>query len=130
MLVRIPQVLTAEEVAYARQRLEAAAWEDGRTTAGAQSALVKKNLQIPENSPVARELGDLVLRALGRSQLFSTAALPLRVYPPMFNRYDVGMTFGAHVDNSVRLVPGTGMRIRTDVSSTIFLTPTEEYDGG
>ena len=130
MLVRIPQVLTAEEVAYARQRLEAAAWEDGRTTAGAQSALVKKNLQIPESSPVARELGDLVLRALGRSQLFSTAALPLRVYPPMFNRYDVGMTFGAHVDNSVRLVPGAGIRIRTDVSSTIFLTPPEEYDGG
>ena len=78
MLVRIPHVLTPEEVAYARQRLEDAAWEDGRTTAGAQSALVKKNLQIPEGSPVARELGDLVLRALGRNQLFSTAALPLR----------------------------------------------------
>ncbi|UFN47271.1 Fe2+-dependent dioxygenase [Roseomonas sp. OT10] len=130
MLVRIPQVLTPAEVAYCRERLEAAAWVDGKVTAGAQAAIAKFNLQVPENSPEARELGDLVLRALGRNPLFSTAALPLRVYPPMFNRYDVGMQFAAHVDSSIRMVAATGTRLRTDVSSTLFLTPPEEYDGG
>lgn len=130
MLVRIPQVLTPAEVAYCRERLEAAAWVDGKVTAGAQAATAKFNLQVPEGSPEARELGDLVLRALGRNPIFSTAALPLRVYPPMFNRYDVGMRFAAHVDSSLRMIPGTGMRMRTDVSSTLFLTPPEDYDGG
>ncbi|SHJ83104.1 PKHD-type hydroxylase [Roseomonas rosea] len=130
MLVRIPQVLTPTEVAYCRERLEAAAWQDGRATAGEQSAKVKHNLQIPVDSPEAKELGDLVLRALGRNALFATAALPLRVLPPMFNRYDVGMTFQAHVDNAIRAIPGTGQRIRADVSSTLFLTPPEDYEGG
>ncbi|MCR0985367.1 Fe2+-dependent dioxygenase [Roseomonas populi] len=130
MLVRIPQVLTPTEVALCRERLEAAAWQDGRATAGEQSAKVKHNLQVPVDSLVARELGDLVLRALGRSPLFATAALPLRVLPPMFNRYDPGMTFRPHVDNAIRAVPGTGQRIRADVSSTLFLTAPEEYEGG
>lgn len=131
MLVIIPQVLTREEVAHCRQSLEAAAWADGRATAGEQSALVKFNLQIPETSPVARELGELILRALGRNAMFTSAALPFRVYPPMFNRYDTGMKFGAHIDNAIRAVPNAGgFRMRADVSSTLFLTDPSEYDGG
>jgi len=130
MLVRIPQLLTPTEVAYCRERLEAAAWEDGRATAGQQSAKAKFNLQVPGDSAEGKELGELVLRALGRSALFATAALPLRVFPPLFNRYDVGMTFHAHVDNAIRPVPGTGQRVRTDVSSTLFLSERDSYDGG
>lgn len=130
MLVRIPQVLAPEEVAYCRHVLEQAAWVDGRVTAGEQSGKAKNNLQVPEDSAQARELGDIILRALGRNPLFTTAALPLRVFPPLFNRYDVGMTFHAHVDNAIRFLPGAMQRIRTDVSSTLFLTPPEEYDGG
>jgi PKHD-type hydroxylase len=130
MLVRVENVLSPEEVAHCRTTLAAAAWVDGRITAGVQSALSKNNLQVPEDSPQARELGDIVLRALGRSPVFNAAALPLRVFPPLFNRYDVGMTFGAHVDNAVRHAPGAPIRIRTDVSATLFLTPPEEYDGG
>ncbi|WP_431280762.1 Fe2+-dependent dioxygenase [Humitalea sp. 24SJ18S-53] len=128
MLIHIPNVLTAEDVALCRQKLDAAEWVDGRATAGDQSAKVKHNLQVPEDSPTARELGDMVLRGLARSPLFSSATLPLRVYPPMFNRYDVGMTFNTHVDNAIRSVSGT--RMRTDVSSTLFLSAPEEYDGG
>ncbi len=129
MLLHIPEVLTAEEVALCRQRLEAADWVDGRATAGDQSAKVKHNLQVPENSAAGRELGDIVLRALGRNPMFASAVMPLRVYPPMFNRYDVGMTFNTHVDNAIRNVAGGG-RMRTDVSTTLFLTPPEDYDGG
>lgn len=129
MLLHIPEVLTAEEVATCRQRLEAADWVDGRATAGDQSAKVKHNLQVPENSAAGRELGDIVLRALGRNPMFASAVMPLRVYPPMFNRYDVGMTFNTHVDNAIRNVAGGG-RMRTDVSTTLFLTPPEDYDGG
>jgi PKHD-type hydroxylase len=130
MLVTIPDVLTAEELAYIRQVLEGTQWVDGRTTAGEQAALVKKNLQVPVDAPAAQELSQIVMRALGRNATFSSAALPLHVLPPMFNRYDEGMTFGAHVDGSIRVVPGTAMRLRTDVSSTLFLTPPEDYDGG
>lgn len=130
MLIRIPNVLTPEEVAHCRRVLEGSDWVDGRVTAGEQSAKAKFNLQVPESAPASRELGELVLRALGRSPAFSTAALPLKVFPPLFNRYDVGMKFHAHVDNAIRLVPGAGVRIRTDVSSTLFLTPPEDYDGG
>ncbi|MBB3900329.1 Fe2+-dependent dioxygenase [Roseococcus suduntuyensis] len=130
MLVLIPQLLTQAEVAYCRERLEAAPWIDGKATAGQQSAKAKFNLQVPQDSPECRELGELVLRALGRNALFATAALPLKVFPPLFNRYDEGMTFRAHVDNAIRPVPGTGQRIRTDVSSTLFLSPPDSYDGG
>jgi len=130
MLVTIPDVLKADEVAHIRKVLDGTEWVDGRVTAGDQAVKVKKNLQVPIDSPVAQELGQMVLRALAASPKFMTATLPLRVLPPMFNRYDEGMTFGAHVDGSIRAVPGTGQRLRTDVSSTLFLTPPEEYDGG
>ena len=130
MLVTIPDVLKPDEVAHIRRVLEGTNWVDGRSTAGDQAAKVKHNLQVPPDSQAAPELGQIVLRALSVNQKFMTAALPLRVLPPMFNRYDVGMTFGAHVDGSVRSIPGSGMRMRTDVSSTLFLTPPEDYDGG
>jgi PKHD-type hydroxylase len=130
MLVAIPDVLKPDEVAHIRRVLESTNWVDGRATAGDQAAKVKHNLQVPVDSPEAQELGQIILRALAANQRFMSAALPLRVLPPMFNRYDVGMTFGAHVDGSIRAVPGAGMRIRTDVSSTLFLTPPEDYDGG
>ena len=130
MLVTIPDVLKAEELAHVRSVLEGTNWVDGRATAGDQAAKVKHNLQVPPDSQAAQELGQIVLKALAGNPLFTTATLPLRVLPPMFNRYDIGMTFGAHVDGSIRSLPGTGLRIRTDVSSTLFLTPPEDYDGG
>ncbi|QDH16604.1 Fe2+-dependent dioxygenase [Swingsia samuiensis] len=130
MLIRIPNVLSPEEVQHCRATLEQSTWTDGRITAGEQSAKAKLNLQIPQDSKEGRELGELILRALGRNPIFNSAALPLRVYPPLFNRYDTGMHFNAHVDNAIRPIPGAGFRIRTDVSSTLFLTSPEEYDGG
>jgi PKHD-type hydroxylase len=130
MLLQIPDVLSAGEVASARQRLEAASWIDGRVTAGHQSARAKDNLQLPEDSPIARELGDEILAALQRNALFISAALPARVFPPLFNRYQGGHSFGNHVDNAIRHVPGTPHRIRTDLSATLFFTGPDEYDGG
>jgi PKHD-type hydroxylase len=130
MLIRIPDVLTAEQVAHARQVLDKAEWVDGRVTAGHQSSKAKDNLQLPENSPAARELGDMILAALGKSPLFMSAALPLRVFPPLFNRYSGGQSFGTHVDNAIRQVPGTPHRIRTDISATLFFAAPEEYEGG
>ena len=130
MLLAIPEVLTQDEVTHCRRVLEEAAWVDGSVTAGEQAAAAKQNLQIPEGSPAAREAGEMILRSLGRNALFNSAALPLRVLPPMFNRYDVGMKFDAHVDGAVRAVPGAGIRMRADISSTLFLTPPEDYDGG
>ena len=130
MLVTLPDVLTQEEVAHCRKVLEEATWFDGNVTSGEQAATAKRNLQIPEGSPAARETGEIILRALGRNGVFNSAALPLRVLPPMFNRYDMGMKFDAHVDGAIRAVPGAGFRMRADVSSTLFLTPPEDYDGG
>ncbi|HEX8821162.1 MAG TPA: Fe2+-dependent dioxygenase [Archangium sp.] len=130
MMLHIPNVLTAEQVAHCREVFDRATWEDGRTTAGHQSAQVKKNLQLPENSPRARELGDLVLAGLERSALFISAVLPQRVFPPLFNRYDASMSFGSHVDNAIRPITGTAMRLRTDISATLFLSDPESYDGG
>lgn len=130
MLVCISSVLTQDEVAHCRSVLEQQDWVDGKVTAGEQSAKAKTNLQIPQDSQASRELGELILRALGRNPMFNSAALPLRVYPPLFNRYDTGMQFGMHVDNAIRPLPGTGMQIRTDVSSTLFLSEPDEYDGG
>lgn len=131
MLVEIKDVLSREEVRHVRNVLEEAAWVDGKVTAGQQAAQAKLNLQIPEGSPAARECGEIILRALARSPIFNSAAMPLRVLPPMFNRYDIGMKFGAHVDGAIRAIPGAGgMRMRADVSSTLFLTPPDEYDGG
>ena len=130
MLLQIPDVLSSEQVAHARRLLDAAEWVDGKVTAGHQSALAKNNMQLPENSPVSRELGGTILGALQRSPLFTTAALPLHVFPPLFNRYSGGQSFGSHVDNSIRQVPGTSHRLRTDLSCTLFLSAPDEYDGG
>jgi PKHD-type hydroxylase len=130
MLITIADVLTAEQVAAAREKLAAAEWTDGRVTAGYQAQEVKRNAQIPEGSAVAREVGDMVLAGLARSPLFMSAALPLRVFPPMFNSYSGGQTFGTHVDTAIRQLATTGQRIRTDLSATLFFTAPEEYDGG
>jgi len=130
MLVSIADLLTQEETGRARQALEQAEWIDGRVTAGVQSARAKNNLQLPEEHPTARELGDLILSALQRNALFMAAALPLRVFPPLFNRYDGGQSFGAHIDNAIRQVTGTPHRVRTDLSATLFFTAPEDYDGG
>jgi len=130
MLLPIPDVLTAEQVATARQILDQAGWVDGKVTAGHQSARAKDNQQLPEDSPAAKELGQMVLSALQRNPLFITAALPLHVFPPLFNKYQGGQSFGTHVDNAIRQVPGTPHRIRTDLSATLFFTGPDEYDGG
>jgi PKHD-type hydroxylase len=130
MVLQIPDVLTPQEVARARRLLDACDWVDGRITAGHQSATVKDNVQLPEDHPVARELGDTILSALERNPLFVSAALPLRVFPPLFNRYSGGQNFGNHVDNAIRQITGTPLRIRTDLSATLFLAEPEEYDGG
>lgn len=130
MLISIPDVLTPEQVAQARQLLDKAEWVDGRVTAGHQSTRTKDNLQIPEGHPVAQQLGEMILAALGKNPLFLSAALPLRVFPPLFNRYQGGQSFGTHVDNAIRQVPGTPHRIRTDLSATLFFAAPEEYDGG
>jgi PKHD-type hydroxylase len=134
MMLQVPGVLTPDQVQSLRARLDAAgdAWVDGRATAGHQGAHVKRNLQIAEGSSVARELGATVLAALERHPLFLSAALPAQIYPPMFNRYEAAsaMTFGDHVDGAVRLLPGTGAKIRTDISATLFLSAPGDYDGG
>src|ERR1700728_689155 len=130
MLVSIPQVLGAQDLAAVNTRLAGAVWEDGRLTAGYQSAQVKRNLQLSQSDAAARAAGDIVLRALERSALFVSATLPRHVYPPLFNRYEPGMSFDAHVDNAVRQIPGTHHRLRTDVSATLFLSPPTDYEGG
>ena len=135
MLVHIPQLLSAGQVAHMRGVLSGTDWVDGKVTAGAQSAGEKHNLQVPEDSPAARALGEVILSALGRNERFMSAALALRVFPPLFNRYDVGMGFGAHIDNAIRFVKpslafGNPIRVRTDLSATLFLTDPADYDGG
>ncbi|HWN96902.1 MAG TPA: Fe2+-dependent dioxygenase [Methylomirabilota bacterium] len=130
MLISIPDVLTAEQVVQARQILDKAEWVDGKVTAGHQSAKAKDNMQIPEGSPASQQLGDMILSALSRNPLFLSAALPLRVFPPLFNRYSGGQSFGTHVDNAIRQVTGTPHRIRTDLSATLFFAGPAEYDGG
>jgi PKHD-type hydroxylase len=130
MLLSVPDVLTTGQVLRARQLLEEADWVDGRVTAGHQSSRVKDNMQLPEGSPAARELGGMVLAALEGNALFVSAALPSRVFPPLFNRYQGGQAFGTHIDNAIRQVTGTPHRIRTDLSATLFFTGPDEYDGG
>ncbi len=130
MLISIPDILTADEVRHARQVLDKAEWVDGRVTAGRQTLRTKDNAQIPEGHPAALQLGEMILAALGRHPIFIAAALPLRVLPPMFNRYSGGQSFGTHVDNAIRQIAGTSHRMRTDISATLFLTGPEEYDGG
>lgn len=128
MLMQIEGVLTPDELADVRRTLDAAAWGDGRATAGYQSGRVKHNLQLPENSPEARRLGQVVTTALGRNPLFHAVALPHRVYPPLFSRYEAGMAFGNHVDNAIR--GHDPLRLRTDLSATLFLSDPGDYDGG
>ncbi|MBI1356936.1 MAG: Fe2+-dependent dioxygenase [Acidobacteria bacterium] len=130
MLLQVPEVLSAEEAAAWRTKLDAADWVDGRVTAGVQSARVKNNRQLREGSPLARELGDRILEVLQHTPLFLSAALPLRVFPPLFNRYGPGHSFGSHVDNAIRQVPGTPHRVRTDLSATLFFSDPDEYEGG
>jgi len=130
MLLAIPDVLSLAQVSQARQILDSAPWVDGKATAGHQSAQVKDNQQLREGSPEAQQLGELILAALVQNAMFISAALPLRVFPPLFNKYTGGQSFGTHVDNAIRQVPGTGHRIRTDLSATLFLAQPEEYDGG
>jgi PKHD-type hydroxylase len=130
MLLAIPDVLAPAQLADARRALDSADWIDGRATAGHQGARVKHNHQLPVDHPVARQVGDTILRALAQNPLFMSAALPRHFLPPMFNRYSGGQTFGNHIDGSIRTVPGTGHRLRTDLSCTLFLAGPEEYDGG
>ena len=129
MLLTIPKLLTTAEVAHCREQLADGSWIDGNATSGQIAALAKSNLQIPTDSAVAQALGGLILDRLGRNAAFLSAALPQRVVPPLFNRYDAGMGFAAHVDNAVRQT-GDGRRYRTDVSCTLFLSDPADYDGG
>lgn len=130
MLIRIPEVLAPHEIVQCREILEQAEWVDGRVTAGHQSVRAKDNMQLPEDHPGARQMGELILAALQRSSMFMAAALPLKVFPPLFNRYSGGQSFAAHVDNAIRQVTGTPHRVRTDLSATLFLSEPDEYDGG
>jgi PKHD-type hydroxylase len=130
MTLHIPSVLGAEELRICRETLADAPWADGRVTAGDQSSRAKRNLQAAEGSAEATSAGEQVLRALARSPAFMSAALPLRVYPPLFNRYSEGMSFGDHVDNAIRTSPVTGQSYRTDLSATLFLSDPADYDGG
>jgi PKHD-type hydroxylase len=130
MLICIPDVLSKADVAEFRRVMDACEWEDGRSTAGAQSAMVKRNEQLPPNGATARQLGECVIRALTTNPLFISAAIPRHIFPPLFNRYGAGNHFGVHVDNAVRGDHLTGTRIRTDLSVTLFLAEPDQYDGG
>jgi len=130
MLLHIPSLLHAAQVAECRAALEAAEWSDGKATAGYLSSSVKDNMQLPENHPLARRLGEMILDALDKNQLFISAALQLKVVRPLFNRYAGGQAYGGHIDGAVRPVIGTPHRVRTDVSATLFLSAPEDYDGG
>ena len=130
MMLHVPKVLTPEQVAECRRVLDAADWNDGKSTVGEQGALVKRNRQLPELSTTGRQLGEMILMALARHPLFFSAALPLKTVPPLFNRYEGGEQYGTHIDGAVRAVPGSSHFIRTDLSSTLFLTDPAEYDGG
>jgi PKHD-type hydroxylase len=130
MLLNIPNVLDAGKIEECHQALEAAEWSDGKATAGYLSSRVKNNVQLPEGHPVARKLGGMILDALDVNQMFISAALPLKVLPPLFNRYSGGQAYGGHIDGAVRPVFGTPHRLLTDLSATLFLSPPESYDGG
>lgn len=130
MLIAIPEVLDAAGVRSLRATIDAAQWIDGNVTSGYQSALAKDNLQLSETAPDARKAGQMILDALGRSPLFIAAALPLKIFPPLFNSYANGQAFNTHVDNGVRIQAGTGFRVRSDLSMTLFLEEPDAYDGG
>lgn len=130
MLIAVPDVLDPAEVTRVRRIIDAAEWIDGNATSGQQSALAKRNEQLPEDAAAAREAGGIILDALGQSALFVAAALPLKVFPPLFNRYAGGQDFGLHVDTAIRIKRGSDFRIRSDLSATLFLADPETYDGG
>jgi PKHD-type hydroxylase len=130
MLIAIPDVLDAAGVARVRELIDAGEWVDGNVTSGPQAALAKRNEQLAEDCAAAREAGNLILDALGRTALFVAAGLPLKVFPPLFNRYAGGQDFGLHVDNAIRMKRGTDFRIRSDLSATLFLAEPDSYDGG
>ena len=130
MLLQIPQVFTRDEVLRIRSALEQAEWQDGKVTAGYQSAQAKHNLQLAEDNPLAREIAEAMLQRLWQNPLFMSAALPLKVFPPLFNCYSAGGSFDYHVDNAIRDIRGTAERVRTDLSSTLFFSDPEDYDGG
>jgi PKHD-type hydroxylase len=130
VLSLVREVLSTEQLAYARAVLDKADWVDGVVTAGHQSARAKDNMQVPADHPVARELGEMILSALNANLHFISAALPHKIFPPLFNRYEGGQAFGNHIDNAIRQVSGTPHRVRTDLSATLFLASPEEYDGG
>ena len=130
MLIAIADLIDAAGVAAIRAVIDPGAWVDGNITSGHQSALAKRNLQLPEDCDAARQAGQMVLDALGRSPLFIAAALPLKIFPPLFNSYAGGQKFGVHVDNAVRIQAGTGFRVRSDLSITVFLEEPDAYDGG
>lgn len=130
MMLHVPGVLTPEQVSHIRQRLDQTDWIDGRASVGTQGAKVKRNRQLPEGSPLALELGQIIVAALADNPLFFSAALPYRILPPLFNRYAGGEHYGDHIDGAMRRIPGSGQWLRTDVSSTLFLSEPDDYDGG
>jgi PKHD-type hydroxylase len=130
MLLQVPALLSKAEVAEVRGLIGAADWIDGAVTAGHQSARAKNNMQVPEGSPAGRAAGERILAALDKNPLFVAAALPARIFPPLFNRYAGGQAFGTHVDNAIRSVKGSDLRLRTDLSATLFLSEPDDYDGG
>ena len=130
MMLPIPDVLDKAGVARVRAIADAGAWEDGTATSGHQSALAKRNQQLPEDSEAAKQAGRLVLDALGRSPLFIAAALPLKIFPPLFNRYQGGEAFGTHIDNAIRIHRASEFRVRSDLSATLFLEEPDAYEGG
>ena len=130
MLLHIPEVFTKAEVKALRATLDAGPWADGNMTSGHQSATAKKNSQLPEDSAEAKEVSAIVVQALNANPMFVAAALPHTIFPPLFNRYEGGGEFGTHVDNAIRQQRGGGLRIRSDLSATLFLSEPEDYDGG
>lgn len=130
MLLHIPGVLSKDAVTRVRALIDDGEWIDGNVTSGPQAALAKRNMQLVEDSPARKQAGDIILQALERTPLFIAAALPHTVYPPLFNRYEGGQLFANHVDNAVRRTRGGDMKIRTDLSATLFLAEPDTYDGG
>jgi PKHD-type hydroxylase len=130
MVLTIPGVLTAAQAADFRRSLEAAEWVDGKATAGYLSSRAKNNAQLREEQPLTRHLGNTILATLDGNQLVIAAALPLKVLPPLFNRYAGGQSYGDHIDGAIQPLPGTPERVRTDLSATLFLTDPADYDGG
>jgi PKHD-type hydroxylase len=130
MMIAVPDLLSGAEVERVRAIIDAGEWVDGNVTSGPQAALAKNNMQLSEESEAARQAGRIVLDALGKAPLFIAAALPLKIFPPLFNRYSGGQTFGTHIDNAIRIRRGSEFRVRSDLSATLFLADPDSYEGG